>query len=72
MSRFSPGQSVLATVKMTRTAYAQLMGQKFRPPKVFGEWTEKEGENEWRRKDIGMKIVNTYTFRSRKVGLTSI
>ncbi|KAF8527912.1 SGT1 protein-domain-containing protein [Hysterangium stoloniferum] len=57
MSRFSPERSVLATVKMTRTAYAQLMGQKFRPPKVFGEWTEKENETEWRRKDIGMKIA---------------
>jgi hypothetical protein len=42
---------------MTRTAYAQLSGQKFFPPKVFGQWKESEGSDTWRRKDIGMKIV---------------
>ncbi|KAF8971494.1 SGT1 protein-domain-containing protein [Flammula alnicola] len=43
-------------VKMTRTAYAQLIGQKFFPPKIFGNWKEKEGSNEWRWRDVGMKI----------------
>ncbi|KAK0233331.1 SGT1 protein-domain-containing protein [Armillaria fumosa] len=57
MSRFSPGTSVLSTVKMTRTAYAQLTGQKFFPPKVFGRWPESEGSKEWRWKDTGMKIA---------------
>jgi len=57
MSRFPPNSAVLATVKMTRTAYAQLSGQKFFPPKVFGQWKESEGSDTWRRKDIGMKIV---------------
>jgi hypothetical protein len=57
MSRFPPNSSVLATVKMTRTAYAQLSGQKFFPPKVFGQWKELEGSDTWRRKDMGMKIV---------------
>jgi len=33
------------------------MGQKFHPPRIFGQWKEKEGTPEWRRKDIGMKIV---------------
>jgi hypothetical protein len=42
---------------MTRPAYAQLVGQKFHPPKAFGHWVEKEGTPEWKRKDIGMKIV---------------
>ncbi|CAL1696402.1 unnamed protein product [Somion occarium] len=57
MARFLPEPSVLTTVKMTRTAYAQLMGQKFYPPKVFGRWQEREGTPEWRWRDIGMKIA---------------
>ncbi|PBL00901.1 SGT1-domain-containing protein [Armillaria gallica] len=57
MSRFSPSTSVVSTVKMTRTAYAQLTGQKFFPPKVFGRWSESEGSKEWRWKDTGMKIA---------------
>ncbi|KAK0473266.1 SGT1 protein-domain-containing protein [Armillaria novae-zelandiae] len=57
MSRFSPSTSVVSTVKMTRTAYAQLTGQKFFPPKIFGRWLESEGSKEWRWKDTGMKIA---------------
>ncbi|KAK0208455.1 SGT1 protein-domain-containing protein [Desarmillaria ectypa] len=57
MLRFSPSTSVLSTVKMTRTAYAQLTGQKFFPPKVFGRWSENEGSKGWRWKDTGMKIA---------------
>lgn len=57
MARFPPQTSVLATVRMTRAAYAQLMGQKFHPPKVFGHWTEREGTPQWRMKTVGMKIV---------------
>ncbi|KAF8213416.1 SGT1 protein-domain-containing protein [Mycena galopus ATCC 62051] len=57
MARFPPEPSVLATVKMTRTAYAQLLGQKFFPPKVFGQWKAKEGTDEWRWRDVGMKIA---------------
>ncbi|KAF4623707.1 hypothetical protein D9613_001668 [Agrocybe pediades] len=56
MTRFPPNPSVLTSVKMTRTAYAQLTGQKFFPPKVFGQWSAKEGTDEWRRRDVGMKI----------------
>lgn len=59
MARFPPSNSVLRSVKMTRTAYAQLVGQKFYPPKVFGRWEEREGTKEWRWKDIGMKIVRS-------------
>lgn len=58
MSRFPPGTSLLTSVKMTRPAYAQLMGQKFFPPKIFGRWQETEGTKEWRWRDIGMKIVS--------------
>ncbi|KAF5336862.1 hypothetical protein D9611_003214 [Ephemerocybe angulata] len=57
MARFPPSTAVLRSVKMTRTAYAQLVGQKFHPPKVFGRWGEREGSPEWRWKDIGMKIA---------------
>lgn len=61
MNRFSPNESVLSTVKMTRTAYAQLLGQKFFPPKVFGYWSEPEGSKELRWRDTGMKIVGFRT-----------
>ncbi|KAG6829290.1 hypothetical protein H0H92_005044 [Tricholoma furcatifolium] len=57
MNRFPPSESVLTTVKMTRTAYAQLLGQKFFPPKIFGRWAEPEGTKEWRWRDVGMKIA---------------
>jgi len=58
MTRFPPSSSLLASVRMTRTAYAQLVGQKFFPPKIFGQWKELEGNKEWRWKDVGMKIVS--------------
>jgi len=57
MSRFPPKPEALTHVKMTRTAYAQLLGQKFFPPKIFSRWTEQEGTNQWRWRDVGMKIV---------------
>ncbi|THH32332.1 hypothetical protein EUX98_g1866 [Antrodiella citrinella] len=57
MARFPPQPSVLTTVKMTRTAYAQLQGQKFFPPKIFGRWQEPEGTPERRWRDVGMKLA---------------
>ncbi|KAH9853055.1 SGT1 protein-domain-containing protein [Lenzites betulinus] len=57
MARFPPEPATLTTVRMTRTAYAQLVGQKFHPPKVFGRWAERDGSKEWRWKDVGMKIA---------------
>ena len=62
MSRFPPKPATLSTVKMTRTAYAQLLGQKFHPPKVFGKWEEREGTKERRWRDVGMKIVSETFF----------
>lgn len=62
MTRFPPQSSLLTSVKMTRTAYAQLMGQKFFPPKIFGQFKEPEGTNELRWREVGMKIVRTKTF----------
>ncbi|KAJ4476672.1 SGT1 protein-domain-containing protein [Lentinula aciculospora] len=57
MSRFPPDTFGLTTVRLTRTAYAQLVGQKFWPPKIFGRWHEREGTRDWRWRDIGMKIA---------------
>jgi hypothetical protein len=62
MARFPPEPCVLQTVKLTRTAYAQLVGQKFYPPKIFGRWKEVEGTPEWRWRDVGMKIVRIVPF----------
>lgn len=58
MARFPPEPEVLSSVKMTRTAYAQLVGQRFHPPKIFGRWAEREGSKDWRWRDAGMKIVS--------------
>ena len=58
MARFSPQSCLLRTVRLTRTAYAQSVGQKFYPPRIFGRWQEKEQSPEWKWKDLGMKIVN--------------
>lgn len=57
MARFPPHSAVLATVKLTRPAYAQLVGQKFFPPKIFGYFKEREGSDVWRWKDTGMKLA---------------
>ncbi|KAG9314597.1 SGT1 protein-domain-containing protein [Chiua virens] len=57
MARFPPRPDVLCRVKMTRTAYAQLLGQKFYPPKIFGCFEEREGTSAWRWRDVGMKLA---------------
>ncbi|CAE6418354.1 unnamed protein product [Rhizoctonia solani] len=57
MARFSPKPDVLTVVSMTRPAYAQLAGQVFYPPKVFGVWQEQQESPEHRWRDIGMKIA---------------
>ncbi|KAG2077012.1 SGT1-domain-containing protein [Suillus decipiens] len=57
MTRFPPHSAVLTTVKLTRPAYAQLVGQKFFPPKIFGYFKEPEGSDVWRWRDTGMKLA---------------
>lgn len=57
MARFPPHSAVLTTVKLTKPAYAQLVGQKFFPPKIFGYFKEREGSDVWRWRDIGMKLA---------------
>ncbi|KIM67044.1 hypothetical protein SCLCIDRAFT_1210513 [Scleroderma citrinum Foug A] len=57
MTRFPPRPNVLRNIRMTRTAYAQLMCQKFYPPKIFGSFEERENTDAWRWRDIGMKLA---------------
>ncbi|KAG8742893.1 hypothetical protein FRC12_015236 [Ceratobasidium sp. 428] len=57
MVRFPPKPDALTSVSMTRPAYAQLVGQVFYPPKVFGIWEEVEGTPERRWRDVGMKVA---------------
>ena len=72
MTRFPPEPSVLTTIKMTRTAYAQLLGQKFFPPKIFGHWQEMEGTPERRWRDVGMKVVSNFWFREGdRIGISN-
>lgn len=58
MTRFPPHSAVLTTVKLTKPAYAQLVGQKFFPPKIFGHFKEREGSDVWRWRDTGMKLAS--------------
>lgn len=56
MTRFPPSESVTATVTMTRTAYAQLMGQRFTAPRIFRQ-PANQSKDEARWWDIGVKIA---------------
>jgi hypothetical protein len=64
---------------MTRTAYAQLRGQVFHPPKVFGpEWREtaeetgvSEQDTEKKRRDLGVKITIGFEIMYREDGRRS-
>lgn len=67
LTHFPSSPAVLAPVRMTRAAYAQLQGQVIHPSKAFGpEWHVKapeshdqqeavEKEKRWR--DIGVKLT---------------
>jgi len=56
MTRFPPSPSSVVTVRMTRTAYAQLMGQRFNAPRIFRRPLNQTTE-EARWWDNGVKIV---------------
>ncbi|EJU01115.1 hypothetical protein DACRYDRAFT_80602 [Dacryopinax primogenitus] len=47
MSRFPPSPSLLSKVSMTRVAYAQLRGQRWTPPRVFGPSPKGARERHW-------------------------
>ena len=57
----SPSDVRLAAVQMTRPLYAQLLGQRFYPPKPFErvKWMQGavEGTPDWKHRDVGMKLV---------------
>lgn len=72
MTHFPPTPTVLSSVLMTRAAYAQLQGQVYHPPRVFGpEWHVPEGkdneaERNWR--DLGVKIATGFEIMYREGG----
>jgi len=72
MTHFPPTPAVLSSVLLTRAAYAQLQGQVFHPPRVFGsEWHVREGgelDNERRWRDIGVKIATGFEIMYREGG----
>lgn len=71
MAHFPPAPSILAPVTMTRAAYAQLQGQVFHPPRIFGpEWSVREdGDgNERRWRDLGVKIATGFEIMYREGG----
>lgn len=61
MSRFPPTSSARTLIRMTRPLYAQLVAQRFYAPKPFekAKWFEgiEAGTDEYRRRDVGMKLV---------------
>lgn len=85
MTHFSPSPSILSRVTLTRAAYAQLQGQVFHPPRVFGpEWNVRdflssdagEGtpgnlENERRWRDLGVKLATGFEIMYREGGRKS-
>jgi hypothetical protein len=72
MTHFPPSPSILTSVLMTRPAYAQLQGQVFHPPRVFGpEWHVREGkelDDERRWRDLGVKIATGFEIMYREGG----
>lgn len=72
MNHFPPSPSVLSPVLLTRAAYAQLQGQNFHPPRVFGpEWQLPEGkdhDDERRWRDLGVKISTGFEIMYREGG----
>lgn len=70
MSHFPPSPAVLTSVLLTRPAYAQLQGQQFHAPRVFGaEWhPREEDKDELRWRDIGVKIATGFEIMMREGG----
>ena len=72
MTHFPPDRAVLSPVIMTRAAFAQLQGQAFHPPRVFGpEWHVREGselDDERRWRELGVKIATGFEIMYREGG----
>ena len=80
MTHFPPSSAILAPVLLTRAAYAQLQGQVFHPPRIFGpEWhiraaedgrTDEQLEQERKRRDIGVKVATGFEIMYKEGGKT--
>lgn len=57
MEKFPPSPSITASVKMTKTLYAQLMNQRFHPPKPFK--LPPISSDKFKAAELGMKLVIT-------------
>jgi len=72
MTHFPPSPCILAPVLMARPAYAQLQGQVFHPPRVFGpEWSVRDSPDladEARWRDLGVKIATGFEIMYREGG----
>ena len=72
MTYFPPKSSILTSILMTRAGYAQLQGQIFHPPRVFGpEWSVQEGaelDDERRWRELGVKISTGFEIMYREGG----
>ncbi|WWC58275.1 uncharacterized protein I303_100813 [Kwoniella dejecticola CBS 10117] len=72
MTHFPPSASILTPILLTRAAFAQLQGQVFHPPRIFGpEWhvpdnPNNEGEKRWR--DLGVKISTGFEIMYKEGG----
>ncbi|WWC66704.1 uncharacterized protein I206_100608 [Kwoniella pini CBS 10737] len=75
MTHFPPSSSILTPVTLTRAAYAQLQGQVFHPPRIFGpEWHVPENpnnEDEKRWRDLGVKIATGFEIMYKEGGKKS-
>ncbi|WVQ76264.1 hypothetical protein IAR50_005929 [Cryptococcus sp. DSM 104548] len=84
MTHFPPSPAVLTSITMTRAAYAQLQGQVFHAPRVFGpEWHVRDGadqgsegspaklDNERRWRDLGVKVATGFEIMYREGGKSS-
>ncbi|CAG8549050.1 2322_t:CDS:10 [Ambispora leptoticha] len=57
MERFPPSTSITTIVKMTKTLYAQLVNQRFHPPKPFKLPTPSENAKAYKAAELGMKLA---------------
>jgi hypothetical protein len=58
MENFSPQSSITVVVKFTKTLYAQLINQRFHPPKIFIQ--PPINSEKYKAFDLGMKLVNEF------------
>ncbi|TYJ51770.1 hypothetical protein B9479_007642 [Cryptococcus floricola] len=84
MTHFPPSPAVLTDITLTRAAYAQLQGQVFHAPRVFGpEWHVRDGadqgsesspeklDDQRRWRDLGVKVATGFEIMYREGGKSS-